>query len=430
MARGTECSRRSEISRKGDLTSHNTHDHTSTEPAYGNGDSYRSRHSGNTHSKPQQRRPRPYDGRPNGISKPNTHSKSSRKNNPSTRIKSLQKQLDRASTSTMPANILAEKERELSYLLAERGPPPSQLGKSESLSKAEYNKIVGRYHKIRFFERRKAERNLRRLRKAEERFEGGKVLEGEMMPTAEELRRAEVDLVYTLYAPLDQKYIAVFRKDLSEGWSSKRTGKHSEAQKTEEDGSIVTLNDATSGFRPAHWHTIADIVHPGRFRDGKTTSGEAKNEDSEVAEDATAIPQGNDSYSSVELTGTQLSALEALRDGKFSSSNGAAASGPNADNIVAHRTKKRQVTENGVGNGARPNGKSDQRPAWQTETDEAIDPMDADSSEDENEGGMNLQEPTKGRERAKKQSRGVYRMVQEDDDDGEQSDGDGGFFER
>ncbi|KPI43763.1 rRNA-processing protein EFG1 [Cyphellophora attinorum] len=403
---------------------------TVIEPDYGNGDSYRPKHNGHTHAKSQERHPHPYDR--NRISKPNNHSKSSRKKNPSTRIKSLQKQLDRASTSTMPANILAEKERELAFLLSDR--QQSQLGPVELRSKADYNKIVGRYHKIRFFERRKAERNLRRLRKAKERSEDGNVLEGEILPTTDELRRAEVDLVYTLYAPLDQKYVAVFPKDLSEAWrgkSGKAKPRRSEAQKTEADGTIVTINDPSGRFRPAHWQTIAEIVHPGNFRYGEAIVEEADGEDSVMTQDTTTIPQGNDSYSSVELTDAQLSDLEALRYGRFSSANGATASGPNADNVLTHRAKQRRAAaSDDHDGGGRSSSKPRKKPAWQSETDEAIDRMDADTSEDEDEGGMGIQEPTKPVGRSRKRPQSAHRPVRDDDGDGDESDGDGGFFER
>lgn len=351
-------------------------------PDYGNGESYRPRYDDSDRKK-DTRRPRRNDrasSRPD-FSTPNNHKKSYRNANPSTRIKSLQKQLDHASAATMPANILAEKERELAFL---------KSGQQQKQSKYERSKIIGRYHKIRFFERKKAERTLKRLRKTVERIEAGSASPSEAKPTSDDLSRAQVDILYTLYAPLEKKYIAIFPQDLSEDWRNKKPHK-SEAQKTEDDGAIIRLAASSNGFRPAQWQKVAQVVLAET-----TTMMESD------TEEIIQVPPGNDHHSSVSVTPAQLQALEAMRDGtdQTPASNG--------DTLTMRgKTNNTKTT-------------------WQTDSDRAVAPEEADDSDVDDYGNSNSGQPNRRQAGGSKKKR-LKEVEMEVDED---SDGDGGFFER
>lgn len=119
-------------------------------------------------------------------------------------LRSLQRLLDR--NDDLPATVRVEKERAL------------QTAKHE-LQQAENAKrrreMIGRYHKIRFFDRQKATKRLKRARKELQSCEdeGGRRVE-----LAKAVEEAEVDVNYAQYYPLDQPYVSLFpRKTAKEG---------------------------------------------------------------------------------------------------------------------------------------------------------------------------------------------------------------------
>ncbi|PSK34075.1 hypothetical protein B9Z65_8401 [Elsinoe australis] len=134
----------------------------------------------------------------------------------------------------LPMNVRVEREREL-------------RGLEERLEEAERKRkrgeMVGRWHMVRFFERRRGERRLRRgrreLRELEEgeesqgpgEEEGGRGVKGRKekerrkRETEKRVHDAEVDLNYALYWPLERAYVSL--------WP--RKGKGQEQGKGEED---------------------------------------------------------------------------------------------------------------------------------------------------------------------------------------------------
>ena len=420
------------------------------EPDYGNGQSYRpsnednkpkkrieddNRHASRDaprqsgqHSHPQQDPPQRVPSNTEvQVKQPNNHSKSYREKNLSSRIASLQKQLDHTS-STMPAHMLDEKQRELAFL---------KSNQKEEQDKVARNKIISRYHRIRFFERRKAVRALVRIRKAFQRaIENADQSEEEHSdprdkPTRDNERRAKIDLAYTMFAPLEEKYISIFKADLSENWRGKsRKRKNTEAQRTEDDGLIIRLNESgEDGFRPTHWHAIARVMYPSEqsteSAEGTDTHMTKEDDDKKVV----LHYDGRDANSTVEVTPAQMRALEAIRDHRPSriSSNGDADALPiRAGN--ASSSKKASSTA------------SKSAADWQAETDGAINPEDADSDSEDDE--YDAQAFRKGKaardqrqQQGKKQhaKKGTAQNVQkgvkaEVPDDG--SDDEDDFFER
>ena len=152
---------------------------------------------------------------------PNTHSKHERKTNRSTRMHSLRNVI---SHGGLPPNIQIEKERELAALIFDQ---------QKDKLKAESSQMISRYHKVRFFERKKAERKVKQLTSQWEKLSTAQIssdgdgIEGD--PSGEEtrlsaekakqlriqeinqqIRDAQVDLNYAIYSPLSEKYISIF----------------------------------------------------------------------------------------------------------------------------------------------------------------------------------------------------------------------------
>ncbi|KAH6682043.1 hypothetical protein B0J14DRAFT_501986 [Halenospora varia] len=119
-------------------------------------------------------------------------------------IRDISRRLERA--EDLPANVRIEDERALA-------------GYRQELVEAEAEKtrqkMIKRYHMVRFFERQKATRAVKRIRKqllASESAEEVEILKSKM-------HEAEVDLNYTQYSPLSEIYVSLWpqKKDVEDG---------------------------------------------------------------------------------------------------------------------------------------------------------------------------------------------------------------------
>lgn len=225
---------------------------------------------------------------------PNNHRKSYRDNNPSTRIKSLRKQLSHVSASTMPAGMLAEKERELAFLLSTQ---------QQTQQKKERGKNIEQYHFVRFIERKKAIRNLKRLRTEKHISK-----KHQSPPTDEQVTDAETDLLYTLYAPFMSKYVALFADSPSSHDKPKRKPHKADDGTVIKLAGPITTSSFESPFRTADWHTIHRIFTTPPARPNAPTI---------------TVPDIKHFAGGVAITHAQKDELEALRDGKAGSSTAA-----------------------------------------------------------------------------------------------------------
>ncbi|PNS16246.1 hypothetical protein CAC42_6353 [Sphaceloma murrayae] len=114
----------------------------------------------------------------------------------------------------LPMNVRLERERELRGL---------EEKVEEVERKRRRGEMVGRWHMVRFFERRRGERRLRGLKRELEGLEEG---DGEgRRVLMERIRRAEVDLNYALFWPLERAYVSLWpRKKKGEGKEGKDGG--------------------------------------------------------------------------------------------------------------------------------------------------------------------------------------------------------------
>ncbi|KAL9618043.1 MAG: hypothetical protein Q9160_007232 [Pyrenula sp. 1 TL-2023] len=129
------------------------------------------------------------------------------------KIRSLEKLLSHAQ-DTMPADVRQDKERELEAL---------NIDLRMQEEKTERAHIIGRYHFVRFLERKRAQSKLKQLRKQQMALETNlqntidentiENIQRTLQPLKELYDETKVDLNYIIYAPLGEKYISLYPKD-------------------------------------------------------------------------------------------------------------------------------------------------------------------------------------------------------------------------
>jgi hypothetical protein len=128
-------------------------------------------------------------------------------------IRSLKRLLER--NDRLPATVRQEKERALQTAQHE-------LLQAEKAQKR--SEMIGKYHKIRFFDRQKATKRLKRARKELQACES----EGDKRVRLKRaVEDAEVEVNYAQYFPLDQPYVSLFprkNEDEDEGGSEEQGG--------------------------------------------------------------------------------------------------------------------------------------------------------------------------------------------------------------
>ncbi|KAG0640453.1 hypothetical protein HOY80DRAFT_1041922 [Tuber brumale] len=138
--------------------------------------------------KHQKRRRRPLIN-PTGPKTSTTHLKK--------KVRDLQRLLNNPSSS-LPADVRLENERALSAF-------QSELSTVQSAAKE--RRIAKRYHMVRFFERQKATRKLRKMERELEKVGG----EDGMAEVGKKVYEARLDLNYIMHYPPREKYISLFK---------------------------------------------------------------------------------------------------------------------------------------------------------------------------------------------------------------------------
>ncbi|KAK3644421.1 hypothetical protein LTR56_009673 [Elasticomyces elasticus] len=148
-------------------------------------------------AEPSRKRQRKEAGRPAHITGP-SFKKAHTVHDLKASIRSLRRLLSNP-VDKLPSTVRVEKERALRTAESELAETEKAKSRSE---------VIGKWHKVRFFERQKAGKRVKRLRKE------GKSGED----VGEKLREAEVDVAYAVYFPLEREYVPLFaRKKKVEG---------------------------------------------------------------------------------------------------------------------------------------------------------------------------------------------------------------------
>lgn len=156
----------------------------------------------------------------------------------------------------LPANVRVNHERELAAL-------KSRLVDTEK--EIRRRNMIERYHMVRFFERKRAEKNLRR---AERELKGFRESGAEGVEEVEkQVERARVDLNYAMYTPLVWRYCAL--------WPKEKKGKEEDDAVEEEKGgggsgdekqAVSDKKPAESAVQgdPAMWERVRKATEEGQ----------------------------------------------------------------------------------------------------------------------------------------------------------------------
>ncbi|KAI4138307.1 MAG: hypothetical protein LQ341_004732 [Variospora aurantia] len=187
------------------------------------------------------RAPRHKKKRPPPVQLYSTRSSSASVNALKSKIRDVRRVLEHA--RNLPLEVRIEKERALA-------------GYRQDLEEAEHEKerqrMIKRYHMVRFFERQKATRNLKKLRTQLASATPGTAAYESI---GNHIHCAEVDLNYTRYCPLAEKYVGIFPRQ--------------ETSKTE--GTTKT-SAPWQKTKPAMWTIVENCMANGTLqalRDGK-----------------------------------------------------------------------------------------------------------------------------------------------------------------
>ncbi|KAI5949141.1 EFG1 [Candida theae] len=150
----------------------------------------------------------------------------------------------------LPADKKIEYERALKGLKVE-------LQNSQHVLKAKHN--ATKYHMVRFFERKKAIRKLKQLRKAFEEVQKTEVRK-DIKKARKQLKHGEIDLMYVMLFPKSEKYISLYPSATDEDLSdpnvkiglrkteARRLEFRKEVEKMMEEGKVpFTVDDILSG---------------------------------------------------------------------------------------------------------------------------------------------------------------------------------------
>ena len=180
--------------------------------------------------------------------RPNPHKpapKPNAKNPLKSRLRSVTRLLAQKS-SHMPADQLLGLQREEESLRSEI----ASIEKKEQRSRT-----IAKYHKIRFFERKKAQRRLskaeKQLRETETKHESAT----EPGHQREEVKQCEVDLKYTLFYPLEAEYVRLYQHNQDGGEAIARGDMWNIVKKASEIGRLEELREGTwLPAKEAHEH--------------------------------------------------------------------------------------------------------------------------------------------------------------------------------
>jgi rRNA-processing protein Efg1 len=226
----------------------------------------------------------------------------------SDRIHSLRRLLEKV--TDMPADVRMEKERELQGYMTDQ---------QRFKAMRERNAVTSRYHFVRFLERKKAEKRLKQVEKsfeaaimgtrssasaqsanavpAENNRGDGQITSDEaswpQFPSSPQrlalqlqhenykrrLHEAKVDLNYTLFAPLDQKYISLYPSSAK----AKSPQHKNDPTKAEQDRIQSAKDDEAgllsneSGQKPPLWYEVEKAMENKTLealRDGKISTAD------------------------------------------------------------------------------------------------------------------------------------------------------------
>ncbi|MCJ1465420.1 18S rRNA maturation protein [Pseudocyphellaria aurata] len=193
----------------------------------------------------------------------------------------------------LPADVRIEKERALIGY---------QHDLDQVASKKRRKEMIKKYHMVRFFERKRATRILNRLQK---RLHSTTVGTANYENLQTEIHNAEVDLNYSMYHPLDEKYTSLYppetrrSKEEDEDLDQKKAQEESASrptlwnvvEKCMEDGTLSALRDGKLGRAPPD--ATASIAAP-RMGQNVTAPGKGESRKEKGKSTTDVLPEAKD----------------------------------------------------------------------------------------------------------------------------------------
>ncbi|KAL5888649.1 18S rRNA maturation protein [Pyricularia oryzae] len=113
------------------------------------------------------------------------------------RARNIERTLSRPGASEMPPTVRAELEREMSAL---------KYRIESQQEKKHRSHMIGKYHMVRFFERKKAQKLVKYVRKKLDQAEDPE----QIIQLKKDLHTAEVDVNYAIYFPFLERYVSLY----------------------------------------------------------------------------------------------------------------------------------------------------------------------------------------------------------------------------
>lgn len=170
------------------------------------------------------------------------------------RIRSLKRQLERNES----LSAVAQQEKERALKAAEDELERNQQAKQR-------NDIIGRWHKVRFFDRRKAEK---RVKKAKKELEGLEEEDERSLLLKQRVLDAEVDVKYAVYYPLEVDYVPLFPR--------RKKGTEDDEENGDDIAEVERKGD------PVMWQTVKRCMAEGTLdalRNGRLTAAKTNEEE-------------------------------------------------------------------------------------------------------------------------------------------------------
>ncbi|OOF95988.1 hypothetical protein ASPCADRAFT_30142, partial [Aspergillus carbonarius ITEM 5010] len=144
----------------------------------------------------------------------------------------------------------------------------------EELKRRDRSKMIKKYHFVRFLDRKTASKDISRLTRREKEIAGSSTLESKekerkLKALAEKLHVARVNLNYTIYYPLSEKYIALYAEQKKK--TTTTTGGKGDGEDSDDDARFGPIH-MTVAEKPGMWHVVEKCMEEGtleELRDGK-----------------------------------------------------------------------------------------------------------------------------------------------------------------
>ncbi|OKL60471.1 hypothetical protein UA08_04220 [Talaromyces atroroseus] len=164
----------------------------------------------------------------------------------------------------------------------------------EEQERRQRSEMIKKYHFVRFLDRKTATKE---LRTAQRRLEKAKEREGEnstkLAKLQSEIDAAQINVSYTIYYPLTEKYISLYPQDKKNNLRQKRNSDDDDEddndnnninnnnnentdESTSEDAPMSSSDTNTTDSKPPMWHIVKKCMRENtldQLRDGKLTTG-------------------------------------------------------------------------------------------------------------------------------------------------------------